>query len=63
MSIEVVRAFIELRQQKILTRKVDEICNFIIKKSNRDDKEFRKLWRAIESLEGGDESLIGFKPK
>ncbi|MBU1152127.1 ORF6N domain-containing protein [Patescibacteria group bacterium] len=63
MSIEVVRAFIELRQQKILFRKVDEICDFIIKKSHKDDKEFRKLWRAIEFLECGGESLIGFKPK
>ena len=63
MSIEVVRTFIELRRQKILSKKVDEICDFIIKKSHKDDKEFRKLWRAIECLEGGNESSIGFKLK
>ncbi len=61
MSIEVVRAFIELRQQKTLSRKVDEICDFMIKKSHKDDKEFRKLWRAIKYLEDGNESSIGFK--
>ncbi|MDD3862065.1 MAG: ORF6N domain-containing protein [Candidatus Gracilibacteria bacterium] len=69
MSIEVVKAFVRLRHvlssQKNLEKQLSEIRSFILKKSNQTDREFKKLWSAIENLakqpEPQSTKLIGFR--
>ncbi len=69
MSIEVVRAFVRFRQilssQKEVEKQIAEIRSFILKQSNKNDREFKKVWEAIEGLSKPDfdnrKSLIGFK--
>jgi len=72
MNIAVVRAFVKLRETLHLhanmSRELGEIRSFMLKQSNRNDQEFRKVWRAIEALESAskeDEAegrpSIGFK--
>lgn len=54
MSIEIVRAFIRLRQSlastQQLTKEVAELKSFVLKHAHRTDQEFRKVWQAIEKL-------------
>jgi len=54
MSVEIVRAFIRLREflavQKEMGKELAEFKSFILKHSNSNDKEFRKLWDAFEKL-------------
>ncbi len=54
MSIEVVRAFVRfskiLTSQKGLAMQISEIRSFLLKRSNKTDSEFKKVWRAIEEL-------------
>lgn len=54
MSIEIVRAFIRMRQvlatQKETTKELVTLKNFVLKHSNANDREFKKIWMAIEKL-------------
>lgn len=69
MSIEVVKAFVRLRQvlasQKNIVSQLAEVRSFMLKRANESDREFKKVWRAIEELAGAgeDESRqgIGFR--
>lgn len=68
MSIEVVRTFIQLRQalatQEKITKAIIELRDFVLKRSNKTDKEFYKVWAAIEKLAHqthDDSPPIGFK--
>jgi len=69
MSIEVVKAFILFRRlldsKEDIAKQVAEIRNFILKQSNKTDREFKKVWNAIEKLidpiDGAPKEAIGFK--
>ncbi|MEK7547722.1 MAG: ORF6N domain-containing protein [Patescibacteria group bacterium] len=69
VSIEIVKAFIQLRQiltsHKNITEQLTEIRSFMLKQSNKTDREFKKVWRAIEDLTNPpDKNLsqpIGFR--
>ncbi|MFH1284108.1 MAG: ORF6N domain-containing protein [Candidatus Peregrinibacteria bacterium] len=54
MSIEVIKAFIRLRQllasQKDVVRQLAEIRSFVLKRTNKIDREFKKVWKAIDDL-------------
>jgi len=54
MSIEVVKAFVQLRyvlaSQKNMENQLTEIRSFMLKQSNQTDREFKKVWKAIEDL-------------
>ncbi len=54
ISIEVARAFIRLNQalsgQKELAKEMIELKSFVLKHAQKNDQEFRKVWRAIEKL-------------
>lgn len=68
MNIEIVKAFVRLRRtlasQKDVIRQLSEIRNFMLKRSNKTDREFKKVWNAIENLIKPPEDeleQIGFK--
>lgn len=69
MSIEVVRAFVRLRNvltsQKDIFKQISEIRSFVLKQSNKTDQEFKKVWKIIEELANPDpddhKTKIGFK--
>lgn len=69
ISIEVVKAFVKLRQTlastKNIAKQLLEVRNFMLKRANATDREFKKVWRAIEDLTNPikDEMVrtIGFK--
>jgi len=69
MSIEVVKAFVRLRgvlsSQKNTEKQLTEIRSFMLKQSNKTDREFKKVWKAIEDLTNPPENKlnnpIGFK--
>ena len=68
ISIEVVRAFIQMRKVLASSEKFDkelrELKNFVLKHAQKSDQEFRKVWQAIEKLSGspsGNERRIGFE--
>ena len=68
MSIEVVRAFVSLRNsltsQKDVFKQISEIRSFVLKQSNRTDQEFKKIWEIIEKLSPAQDdhnNKIGFK--
>lgn len=50
MSIEIVRAFTRLRHVLGITKEVDELKAFVLKHANASDREFRRVWQAIEKL-------------
>ncbi len=54
MSIEIVRAFVRLRHvlasQKEMSRDLAELKAFLLKHSHQNDREFRRVWQAIEKL-------------
>ena len=54
MSIEVIKAFVQLRKalasQKDLLKQVAEIRNFMLKQNNKTDREFKKVWKVIDEL-------------
>ena len=54
MSIEVVRAFIRLRQvfasHQEFAKEIMAIKSFALKHAQKTDQEFQKVWRAIEKL-------------
>ena len=63
---EVVKAFVRLRQvlasHKDVVEQLTEIRSFMLKQSNKTDREFKKVWNSIENMitANKDES-IGFK--
>lgn len=69
MSIEVVRAFVRLRNvltsQKDIFKQISEIRSFVLKQSSKTDREFKKVWKIIEELANPDpddhKTKIGFK--
>ncbi|MCX6734549.1 MAG: ORF6N domain-containing protein [Candidatus Peregrinibacteria bacterium] len=69
MSIEVVRAFVRLRNiltsQKDIFKQISEIRSFVLKQSNKTDQELKKVWKIIEELANTDpddqKTKIGFK--
>ena len=65
MSVEVVRAFIRLRQtlatQSQISKELSELKAFMLKHANANDREFLRLWQAIEKLSSPPNSRrIGF---
>lgn len=54
MSIEVIRAFIRMRDylasHKELGKDIQELKSFVLKHSQKTDQEFRKVWQTIEKL-------------
>lgn len=54
ISIEIVRTFIHLRQifssHKEIKKELSELKSFILKHSQNNDREFKKVWQAIEKL-------------
>jgi len=54
VNIEIMRAFIRLRQalasNKILAKELQEIKEFVLKNSFKTDREFQRIWRTIEKL-------------
>jgi hypothetical protein len=66
MSVEVVRAFVQMRRilfsQKKLDHEFTELKSFLLKRFHETDKEFKRVWQAIEklSISSNDEGRIGF---
>jgi hypothetical protein len=67
VSVEIVRAFIKMREflnsHKEMVRELSEIKSFLLKYSNSTDREFRRIWQAIEKLSNPPsqkERQIGF---
>lgn len=67
MSIEVVRAFIQMRRilasSDKFSRELNELKSFVLKHAQKSDQEFRKVWQAIEKLSNPPsqkECRIGF---
>lgn len=66
MSIEVINAFVRLRRaissQKDVIEQLSEVRSFMLKKANKTDRDFRKIWKAIEGLTSlKSDQTIGFK--
>ncbi len=69
MSLEVVRTFIRLRQtfasHSEFTKEFADLKSFVLKHAQKNDQEFRKVWRAIEKLAvplpPKEQPRIGFK--
>ncbi|MBU0586846.1 ORF6N domain-containing protein, partial [Candidatus Micrarchaeota archaeon] len=65
VNIEIMRAFIKLRQtlasHKELAKDLQEIKEFVLKNSSKNNREFQRIWRAIEKLtEKPNQRKIGF---
>lgn len=66
MSIEVVRAFVRMRYVLIanekLSKELQELRSFVLKRFHKTDQEFAKLWQSIEKLLNppASTSRIGF---
>jgi phage regulator Rha-like protein len=54
MSIEVVKSFVRLRHalvsQENIEKQLAEVRSFMLKQANQTDREFKKVWNAIENL-------------
>lgn len=54
VNIEIMRAFVRMRHafltQEKMGKTVEELKSFVLKHSNQTDREFRKVWNAIETL-------------
>ena len=69
MSIEVVKSFVQLRRamssHQDMAKEISEIRNFMLKQSNKTDREFKRVWTAIDELartdENGTSKSIGFR--
>lgn len=69
MNIEVIKAFIRLRRitssQVDIASQLSEIRQFMLKRFNQVDKEFMKVWKAVDDLTSTDDDemkdAIGFK--
>lgn len=68
VNIEIMRTFIKLRHflssQKEVVEDLAEIKNYMLKRFNETDREFRRIWNAIEKLasppERKEQQRIGF---
>ncbi|MFH0838249.1 MAG: ORF6N domain-containing protein [Patescibacteria group bacterium] len=67
VNIEIMRAFVRMRHvmasQQAITKELAELKSFLLKHSNSSDREFRKVWQAIEKLSTPptkEERRIGF---
>jgi len=67
VNIEIMRAFVRMRHvlasQQQVTKELIDIKSFLLKHTNSSDREFRRVWRAIEKLSGppdSHEQPIGF---
>lgn len=66
VNIEIMRAFIKLRQvlssQKEIVKELKEIKEFVLKNSLKTDREFMRVWRTIEKLteKPNERRRIGF---
>jgi len=67
MSVQVIRAFIHMRQlltsHKEIFKEVGELKSFVLKYSRTTDQEFRRVWKAIEKLSAAPSNVskIGFR--
>lgn len=66
MSIEVVKAFVELRRaissQEDILKQLAEVRSYILKRTNKIDREFKKVWKAVENLSDSSRGgQIGFR--
>ncbi len=69
MNLEVIKAFIQFRKISISSndtvKQLAEVRSFMLKRSTEIDREFKKIWKTIESLtnppEDGSNQVIGFK--
>lgn len=66
MSIEVIKTFVRMRNaitsQKDILRQLSEVRSFILKQTNRTDREFKKVWKAFDELTKSDDAdPIGFR--
>ncbi len=54
ISVEIVRAFIRLREflssQKEISKELSDLKSFLLKHSNTNDREFKRVWDAITKL-------------
>ncbi|MDA1060924.1 MAG: ORF6N domain-containing protein [bacterium] len=68
LNIEVVKAFVNLRRaissQKNIVKQITEIRSHMLKRFNVIDREFKKVWRAIDGMtkpnEDENDKQIGF---
>ena len=66
VNIEIMRTFIRFRQtlasHKEIAKELAELKSFVLKKSNQNNQEFRRIWQAIEKLSAPEEERrrIGF---
>jgi hypothetical protein len=66
VNIEIMRAFIRLRQtlssHKELAKELKEIREFVLKNSYKNNREFQRVWQAIEKLteKPKEQRKIGF---
>ena len=68
VNIEIMRTFVRMRHlfvtQEKLTKEMADIKSFLLKNSQQNNAEFRKVWKAIENLSESPtqgEGKIGFK--
>lgn len=67
VNIEIMRTFVKMRHflenQSKLNKKFDELKSFLLKKSQSNTAEFKRIWKAIDSLseDPNEERKIGFK--
>jgi len=68
VSIEIARAFIRMRQimtsHREMGKELVELKSFLLKHSNQTNREFKRIWNAIEKLaephNGKEQRKIGF---
>ncbi len=66
VNIEIMRAFVKLRHvlstHKELSKEMKELRSFILKHSQKNDHEFKKVWNAIKKLmtPSNSQRKIGF---
>lgn len=67
ISVEIVRAFIRMRQvlasHKEITKELSDLKNFILKHSNSNNREFKRIWNTIDKLaspKNKEQRQIGF---
>ncbi len=54
VNIEIMRTFVRLRKLSVshenLSKELRELKSFVLKYSNKTDREFQKVWRALEKM-------------
>ena len=70
VNIQIMRTFIQIRHSlsltKELSKEMNEIKSFLLKTSNKTDREFKKVWQALDRLMDTSKNTntkrqIGFK--